>query len=184
MLWGAVAGNTALEIRQLEGGRVRMTGAFPYGMTAELAEGRREVIAGRAFASRLESGEDIHFLVGHDYEKPLASRSAGTLELVDSDEALSFAATISPDTTWARDFLAAHRACLIRGLSPGFRVLPKGERIVRESDGIRRTIEAAELFELSAVTRPAYSQAQIEARNWKAQTASRARPPIVEVWRR
>jgi len=30
-----------------------------------------------------------------------------------------------------------------------------------------RTITAADLFELSAVTVPAYPQAQVEARNWR-----------------
>ena len=31
---------------------------------------------------------------------------------------------------------------------------------------VLRTITAADLFEVSAVTRPAYPEAQIEARNW------------------
>jgi len=168
MLWGGVAGG-ALELRRLDGGRVRIAGAFPYGSPAELGRGRVEVIASRAFAARLEAGEDVHLLSGHDFEKPLASRAAGTLELRDNDDALSFEATIAPETTWARDFLAAHDAGLIRGLSPGFRVSPDGERIERRSGGeVRRTITAAELFELSAVTRPAYGAAQIEARRWDA----------------
>ncbi|KPP84874.1 MAG: phage prohead protease, HK97 family [Rhodobacteraceae bacterium HLUCCO07] len=171
MLWGGVAGG-ALELRRLDGGRVRIAGAFPYGSPAELGRGRVEVIASRAFAARLEAGEDVHLLSGHDFEKPLASRAAGTLELRDNDDALSFEATISPETTWARDFLAAHDAGLIRGLSPGFRVSPDGERIEARSGVVRRTITAADLFELSAVTRPAYGGAQIEARNWNATEAA------------
>jgi len=73
---------------------------------------------------------------------------------------------INNGTTWARDFLAAHASGLIRGLSPGFRASRGGERIERRSKGLLRTVTNAALFELSAVTRPAYSQAQIEARNW------------------
>jgi HK97 family phage prohead protease len=79
-----------------------------------------------------------------------------------------FEARIDPGTTWARDFLAAHAAGLVRGLSPGFRVAPGGERIERRGNGLLRRITAGELFELSAVTVPAYPAAQIEARNWRA----------------
>jgi HK97 family phage prohead protease len=163
MLWGAATG--ALELRATEGG-FRLRGAFPYGVETELSQGRAERIEARAFASRIEAGEDIHFLSGHDYDKPLASRGAGTLEIRDTDTALEFEAVLTDGTTWARDFLAAHGAGLIRGLSPGFRVPAGGERIERRGAGLLRRVEAAELFELSAVTRPAYPAAQIEARSW------------------
>ncbi len=73
MLWGASTG--ALELRS-EGGETRLRATFPYGAETELAPGRREVIAAGAFADRIEAGEDIHLLAGHDYAKPLASRAA------------------------------------------------------------------------------------------------------------
>lgn len=163
MLWGASLG--ALELRS-EGGSTRLRASFPYSKETELAPARREVIAPRAFAARINAGEDIHLLSGHDYEKPLASRAAGTLTLRDTDQALELEATIDGGTSWARDFLAAHTSGLIRGLSPGFRVSDNGERIERRGQDLLRTITAADLFELSAVTRPAYPQAQIEARAW------------------
>ncbi|MDB2490309.1 HK97 family phage prohead protease [Paracoccus sp. (in: a-proteobacteria)] len=164
MLWGGNLG--ALELRA-EGGATRLRATFPYGAETELAPGRREVIASRAFADRIEAGEDIHLLSGHDYNKPLASRAAGNLTLADGDDALVIEATIADGTTWARDFLAAHAGGLIRGLSPGFRVDQGGERIERRGNSVLRTIGRAALFELSAVTRPAYSSAQIEARAWE-----------------
>lgn len=164
MLWGGNLG--ALELRS-EGGSTRLRATFPYGAETELAPGRREVIAPRAFADRIEAGEEIHLLSGHDYNRPLASRSAGTLTLTDSEDALTIEATIADGTTWARDFLAAHAGGLIRGLSPGFRVEPNGERIERRGAGVLRTISRAALFELSTVTRPAYPSAQIEARAWE-----------------
>ena len=164
MLWG---GNTGtLEIRA-EGGATRLVARFPYGAETELAPGRREVVAPGAFADRIQAGEDIHLLSGHDYNHPLASRAAGTLTLTDTESALEIRATIQDGTSWARDFLAANAAGLIRGLSPGFRVEPGGERVVRTGNGILRTITRAALFELSAVTRPAYPLAQIEARAWE-----------------
>ncbi len=164
MLWGGNLG--ALELRS-EGGATRLRATFPYGAETELAPGRREVIASRAFSDRIEAGEDIHLLSGHDYNKPLASRATGNLTLADGDDALVIEATIADGTTWARDFLAAHAGGLIRGLSPGFRVDQGGERIERRGNSVLRTIGPAALFELSAVTRPAYSSAQIEARAWE-----------------
>lgn len=163
MLWGAF--NGSLELRS-EGGATRLTARFPYGRETEIAPGRFEVIAPRAFAARIDAGEEIHLLAGHSYDRPLASRAAGTLEIEDRPEALTLTAALDAGTSWARDFLAAHAAGLIRGLSPGFRVPADGERIERRGKDVLRTIIAAELFEVSAVTRPAYPEAQIEARNW------------------
>ena len=164
MLWGGH--NGSLELRS-EGGATRLTARFPYGRETEIAAGRHEVIAPRAFRDRIDSGAEIHLLAGHDFNRPLASRSAGNLTLTDGDDALVITANIDTGTSWARDFLAAHGSGLVRGVSPGFRVSQGGERIERRGDGILRTIAAAELFEVSAVTRPAYPEAQIEARNWQ-----------------
>lgn len=171
MLWGGVADGGGLELRREDNGGVRLRGRFPYMAETILAPGRAERIAARAFAARIDAGGDIHLLAGHDYDKPLASREAGTLTLRDGDAALEIEALVTPalaQATWARDFLAAHAAGLVRGLSPGFRVPPGGERIERRGDGLLRTVTAAELMELSAVTVPAYGAAQIEARNWRA----------------
>lgn len=164
MLWGGNLGQ--LEIRA-EGGATRLVARFPYGAETELAPGRREVIAPRAFADRIAAGEEIHLLSQHDYAKPLASTAAGTLSLRDTDDALEIRADLDGGTSWAADFLAAHRAGLVRGLSPGFRVLAGGERIERRGNDTVRTITGASLFEISAVTRPAYPTAQIEARAWE-----------------
>ncbi len=163
MLWGASLGR--LELRS-EGGLTHLRAAFPYGAETELAPGRRETFASRAFADRIEAGEDVHLLSGHDWDKPLASRAAGTLTLTETDTALTLEARIDGGTSWSRDFLAAHASGLIRGLSPGFRVQPGGERIENRGAGLLRTVTRASLFELSSVTVPAYPQAQIEARSW------------------
>lgn len=164
MLWGGHIGS--LELRS-EGGATRLTARFPYGRETEIAAGRLEVIAPRAFRDRIDRGAEIHLLAGHDFNRPLASRSAGNLTLTDSDDALLIEARIDEGTSWARDFLSAHGSGLIRGLSPGFRVPRGGERIERRGDGILRTITSADLIEVSACARPAYPDAQIEARNWQ-----------------
>jgi len=163
MLWGGP--NGGLEVRQ-EGEAVRVAGRFPYDTRTQLAPGYFETIARGAFASRVNSQDELHFLSGHDFEKPLASRMAGTLDVREDGDALAFEATVAAHTSWARDFLAAHGAGLIRGLSPGFRVAEGGETVTREDGVVHRSITAAELVEVSAVTRGAYPTAQIEARNW------------------
>lgn len=141
---------------------------------------RKEVFASRASAYNVEKKDvDIRLPSGHDFGKPLASRGAGTLELKDSDDALTFTATITPETqeaSWVRDFFAAHSAGLVRGISPGFRIPPKrvapnAEEVVEEdpSEGraLIRIIREALLWELSLVTSPAYKDAEVEERNWQ-----------------
>lgn len=193
MLWGGHSGG--LEVRRSGDGSHRLRGSFPYGKAAVLSDGgrtgrpRKERIAPRAFRYRVEKpDEDIHLLGGHDFNRPLASKSTGTLKLTDTDTALTFDAMISAEmaeVTWVRDILAAIGAGLAIGISPGFRIppqraVPKAEEVTEEPDdgsldedgnprrgALIRTILEALLYELSIVTRPAYPEAQVEARNWQ-----------------
>ncbi|MCO5129391.1 MAG: HK97 family phage prohead protease [Xanthobacteraceae bacterium] len=169
MLYGSAA---SIEIRS-EGGTTRLRASFPYNAETELAPGRREVFAPGAFRQSVNDGSDVMLLFQHDMAKPLASRAAGSLQLRDTDSALEIEATIENRTSWAQDFLAANAAGLIRGLSPGFRVAPNGERIERRGNGVLRTVTAAIATEFSAVTKPAYPTAQIEARNWNPENAQK-----------
>lgn len=162
MLWGGHLGT--LEVRA-EAGATRLRAIFPYGAETTLAEGRAEVFAPGAFRGRI--AEDALLLYGHDFDRPLASRRAGSLTLTENDTGLHLEARIEGATSWARDMLAAHAAGLIGGVSPGFRVPPGGDRVERRGAGLLRTVNAAELQEISVVTRPAYPQAQIEARSWQ-----------------
>lgn len=187
MLWGGHEGG--LELRKRASGALALHGRFPYGKRAVLSDGgrtgrpRKEAFAPRAFAYRVERPEeDIHLLIGHSYDRPLASRGAGTLDLTDSDDALTFAATITPEmqeVSYVKDVLASIAAGLTLGISPGFRLPPKRavpepEKIEDEGhdpengahNAIIRTVLAALLYEISIVTRPAYPEAQVEARNW------------------
>lgn len=184
MLTGFDSGG--LELRKRASGAMSLRGRFPYNKAAVLSDGgrsgrpRKEILAARAFSYRVERpDEDIHLLVGHSYDRPLASRGAGTLDLKDSDEALTFTAEITEEmqtVSYVQDFLAAYRANLIVGLSPGFRipperVVPNAEEVTEEDPSLGmaliRTIFAALLYEISLVTRPAYSETEVEARNWQ-----------------
>lgn len=188
-------GELVLEERAARSGNRRLRGRFKYGKAAVLSDGgrtgrpRKEIIAPRAFAYRVErQDEDIHLLVGHSFDRPLASRGAGTLALKDADDALTFDAILTAElqeATYVRDFLAGFAAGLIVGLSPGFRIpperaVPKAEEVTEEdpAEGMAliRTIFAALLYELSLVTRPAYPETEVQARSWELTAGGVAMP--------
>ncbi len=185
MLWGVHLGG--LELRT-EGGQTRLSGRFPYGQETVLREGGdgmpelREVFAPRAFGPRLDRRDpDIHLLAQHDFAQPMASVRAGTLTLTETDDALLIEARIDASlagVTYVSNMLAGIRAGLIPGLSPGFRLVPGegSESIERKGAAVLRTIRAAQLEEISIVTRPAYPTAQIEARNWNPAAIARSAP--------
>ncbi len=172
-----------LELRREGDGTRRLRGRFPYGKRAVLGAGgngrrpRKEEFAPRAFSFAVDDPErELHLLVGHDFGHPLASRKNGTLTVTDTAEALTFDAVLSPEiqrASWVQDFLAGFSAGLIVGISPGFRIpppeaVPDAEETIeedpQEGNALVRIIRAAVLFELSVVTRPAYSETEIEER--------------------
>lgn len=196
--------DAGLELRAAGDGSRRLRGRFPYGKRAVLSDGgrtgkpRKEVIQPKAFAYRVDRPEEeIHLLIGHSFDRPLASKQAGTLILSDNDDALTFEAIITQEvqqTTWAQDFFNAYAAGLIRGISPGFRIPPKravpDAETVEEEDpaegiAIIRNIWAALLYELSFVTRPAYDETEVEERNWAVTDGSLMVPAVnpLNKWR-
>ncbi|WP_022684592.1 HK97 family phage prohead protease [Sphingobium bisphenolivorans] len=175
-----------LELRAAGDGTRRLKGRFPYKKRAVLDSGgngrrpKKEEFAPKAFSFAVDDPErDIHLLIGHSFDKPLASKKAGTLILDDTDAALDFTAILTPDiqrTSWAMDFMAAFAAGLIGGISPGFRVAPpeavaNPEETTEEDpslgNALIRTIFAAVLFELSMVTRPAYDETEADLRHFQ-----------------
>lgn len=170
MLFGGfIAGD--LEVRASGDGSRRLRGRFPYQVRTVLGERRGERFEEQFAARALAPQNEVHVLVGHDYAKPLASRSTGTLELRNDDTALSFEAVVTPSiagTSHGRDVMALIDAGLTVGLSPGFTLAPseRAAKIDRQAGGVLRTVNEALLFELSIVTAAAYPSAQVEARNW------------------
>jgi len=156
------AAPVTFEVRQ-EGGATHLRGAFPYNSETTLGDGRRERFSPGAF----KVGRNVFLLADHNPNMPLASTEAGSLTLRDADDALHIEARVAATTSWARDTLAALADGLKKGLSPGFRVQTGGDIVTRSAEGLLRTVTAADLFEISLVTRPAYDAAQIAARSWQ-----------------
>ncbi|MEO0939877.1 MAG: HK97 family phage prohead protease [Pseudomonadota bacterium] len=166
-----------LEVRR-EGKRPVIRGKFPYGSLAVIADRgrvRKERIMPGAFNFALEDDREVNLLMGHDFDKPLASRGAGTLTFADTPDEFVFDATIASeieDVSHVRDALSLLASGLVRGVSPGFRVppastVPGAERLDEEpgNPGVFiRTILALVLYEISLVTRPAYPSTEAELR--------------------
>ena len=168
-----------IEVRRAGDGAVTLRGSFPYGVPTALAPGRREVFA----AGALSWKDDVHLLSQHEFGKPLASRTARSLDLHNGEDALEFEARLSARvlaTQAAADALALIEEGLAAGVSPGFVVAPGGETVTAEGGGLLRTIRRAELVELSIVTRAAYPAASVAARCWSPAPAVR---PAVLRWR-
>lgn len=174
MIWPA----SDLEVRQ-QGNRPIIAGRFPYNSLAVLSDRgtvRKEQIMPGAFSYALgDPKREINLLFGHSFDRPLASRSSGTLELRDTELFLEFVATIPPGAERAShivDALAMIGSGLARGISPGFRVppsdvVPGAEKLVPEpgNPGVMiRQLFSLLLFELSIVTRPAYPDSEAELR--------------------
>ena len=174
-----------LEIRQGGGSRM-LVGRFPYNGLATVADRgrtRKESISSRAFSFAIDNDVDrfgvpirIDLLTGHDFGKPLASRQAGTLAIQDADDAVTFQAqlpALEESASWVEDTVKAVNAGQMVGLSPGFRVPPKG--VVPNAESLRpepgnpsvmiRQINDAVLREMSVVTSGAYLDALVEIRS-------------------
>ena len=166
-----------LELRQ-EGREI--AGRFPYRSLATIAatgRTRKERFEPRAFAFAVQDAtREIHLLAGHSYDRPLARKGNGSLVLEDSDDALTFRATLPVEAeqpTYMQDALKEMRAGLVGGVSPGFQVPPASA--VAGAEGLEpeagnpgvfvRVIRAAVLFELSLVTRPAYPDTALDLRH-------------------
>lgn len=184
MEFAAIIGELELR-RSPRGGRRKLRGRFPYRKRAVLSDGGRK--GGRPVKESFEPGafthsinspeQDIHLLVGHSFDAPLASKNTGSLTFDDTPEALTFDAEISEaiaDTSYGSDILKQIDSGLSVGISPGFRIPPpravakpeiytdEGHDPERGMHNARiRTILQAILFELSVVTRPAYAEATV-----------------------
>ena len=168
----------SLEIRQ-EGGARLLVGRFPYGSTATIRDRgpvRKERFEPGAFKFAIDQEPDrrIDLLVGHDYGKPVASRQAGTLNIVDADDAVTFEARLPDDPpSWVIDAERAIGAGLMTGLSPGFTVppsptVPNAQTLEAEPgnpDVQVRVIHEAVLREFSIVTSAAYLAAFVDLRS-------------------
>ena len=141
---------------------------------AEMIEGAVDQARLEIFRQELER-RNVHVLAGHDYNRPLGDLKSGTAKITSTREAVEFEVDLPDEAdqpSYMRDTVAMVRAGLAGGVSPGFRVppasvVPGAETFEPEpgNPGVQvRVINAAVLHELSIVTRPAYSETEVDAR--------------------
>lgn len=129
----------------------------------------REKIAPEAFDSVLnDESREVMAYWGHDINKPLGRRSAGTLRLTKTDTLLKFEAD-APDTSWGRDAVAAIERGDVQGMSFRFRVMPEGDTWEEDKDrNLVRTLRNVELQEVSPTAEPAYTKSSASVRSMES----------------
>jgi HK97 family phage prohead protease len=129
-----------------------------------LTWGFYEEIASGSFTKTLKEG-DARFLVDHDTSLLVARISAGDLRLSEDSDGLATEADLDQEVSYVRDLTRNVEKRRITGMSFGFRVVKDDwttEKVStsdgQEADVEVRTIREVELFEVSAVTFPAYEE--------------------------
>jgi HK97 family phage prohead protease len=124
--------------------------------------GQREIIRAGAFAKTLADGADVRALFNHDPNFVLGRRTAGTLELKETDKGLH-SVIDQPDTALVRDLVVVPvERGDIREMSFGFRTIKEGVVLI-DGEPVSEIIEA-QLLDVSVVTFPAYEATDVEVR--------------------
>ena len=138
-----------------------------------------ESISPGAFKRTLAEPEwDIAFLGQHDWDKPMARVSNNTLTLAEDRTGLRFECRPNMEATYSRDVVAAVKRGDVYGMSFGFRAV--GEEVDKSGDKPHYRVTDADLFEVSAVTFPAYSAAGVSARGLATDPLVGARRRTIE----
>ncbi len=122
----------------------------------------REVIKKGVFQRAIDRAKKIDYLAEHDNKRILASTSNGSLAIKETENGLEMEANIV-DTTYGRDAYALIKSGIISHMSFGFKVIKNSWGVCEDGTPLR-TIEDLELFEVSSLRNPAYSQSSISAR--------------------
>ena len=128
-----------------------------------------EKIAPGAFRRALDraevTGEEIDFLAEHDDSLVLASTKNDSLRLQEDEQGLYMEARII-NTSTGRDYYEMIKSGIVTSMSFGFFAI-EDEWDVVHRDLYERTVTELELFEVSAVRRPAYAASSISNRGLK-----------------
>lgn len=148
-----------------------------------VADDAADAASRKAFLKELEANlatrdrlRQIDLLVGHSFNRPLASTRNGSLKLKETAQGVTLRAALPPAEerpSWMIDAIASVRSGLMRGLSPGFRIPPRSavpsavsivQEAAEEGGAFIRNIHEALLYEFSLVTRPSYAGAALGVR--------------------
>lgn len=125
-----------------------------------------ERIAPGAFARAIAEGQDVRALINHD-DNLVLGRTPKTLRL--SEDATGLVAEIDPpDTSYAQDLMVSMERGDITQMSFAFSVRQETwERAAAPNGMDVRTLTDVDLYDVSAVTYPAYPDTDVALRSWK-----------------
>ncbi|MEU0109515.1 HK97 family phage prohead protease [Streptomyces sp. NPDC006251] len=125
-----------------------------------------EEVAPGAFAKTISEG-DARFLIDHDSYYVVSRVSAGTLELAEDSKGLPVDSALDPALSYVNDLKANVRNKNITGMSFGFQVVKDDWQLIdvetKDGDTVQaelRILREVKLFEVSAVTFPAYEDTE------------------------
>ena len=127
----------------------------------EIYPGCTESVAPGAFTNTL--GGDIKALCDHDTRLVLGRNKAGTLELREDSHGLWGRITINPNDSDAVNLYERVKRGDVDQCSFGFDIREE-EADFRDDGSVHFTIRDVELYEVSVVTFPAYSETSVSAR--------------------
>ena len=172
--------SASFEVRAIDDATVAVEGyAAVFNQETVIGGQWREQIAQGAFRDAI-GRDDVVFLVNHD-GLPLARSRSRTLELSEDDHGLHIRALLDPTDPDVRAIVPKMKRGDLDKMS--FAFVPTRQKWDDEDDIPRRTIEEAELHDVSIVTTPAYEGTEIglrslerhRARQKKSQAARRMR---------
>ena len=154
----------AVELRAEGNGPPSIVGyAAVFGRMSENLGGFREVIKKGAFKRSIREGADVRALVDHDPSKILGRTTSGTLKLKE-DEAGLLATITPPDTSVGRDIVESIRRGDVSQMSFAFATVKDQWEFDQDGPDTRTLIDV-DLFDVSAVTYPAYPDTSIAVRS-------------------
>lgn len=132
--------------------------------------GFRETIAPGAFKRALADNSDVRCLFNHSADRVLGRTAAGTLQINEDDKGLHFRCQLDPNNSDHRNLHSSVQRGDISECSFAFTPTADGEdwQNVRGADGawyISRMLKDVNLFDVSAVTHPAYDDTSVAARS-------------------
>lgn len=152
-----------VEIREEDDGPIRVSGyAAVFGQETNIGGMFTEVIEAGAFASALERGDDVVFLVNHD-GLPLARTRSGTLRLTQDDRGLYIESELDPTDPDVRAIVPKMRRGDLDKMS--FAFIPTRQSWDDSGDMPKRSIQDLQLYDVSIVTTPAYDGTEIGLRS-------------------
>ena len=154
-----------IEVRAEDDGSITVSGyAAVFNQETVIGGEWREQISPGAFRDAI-GRDDVVFLINHA-GLPLARTRSGTLQLAEDDHGLHIDAFLDASDPYVRSIVPKMKRGDLDKMS--FAFVPTRQSWDDEQDMPVRTIQEAELYDVSIVTTPAYSGTEIGLRSLEA----------------